>query len=152
MTEHTTAAALPTPAPLPAQIAPDMELVLKVIPMPRDCNINGDVFGGWVMSQVDVAGCVLPFRLAGGRMATVAVKEFIFKRPVRVGDLLSFYSRIVRVGTTSVTVDVKVLAERMQTPGQVEEVTEAVLTYVAIDHQGRPRPIPAQPPAARPGN
>ena len=84
----------------------DRELVLKVIPMPADCNANGDIFGGWLMSQVDLAGCILPMRLSQGRMATVAVKEFLFTQPVRVGDLLSFYAKIERVGTTSVTVEV----------------------------------------------
>jgi acyl-CoA thioesterase YciA len=88
----------------------DKELVLKVIPMPADCNANGDIFGGWVMAQVDLAGSVLPARRAQGRMATVAVNEFIFKQPVRIGDLLSFYSEITRVGRTSITVRVEVYA------------------------------------------
>jgi len=119
----------------------DKELVLKVVPMPGDCNANGDIFGGWVMSQVDLAGCVLAMRLAGGRMATVAVKEFVFKQPVRVGDVLSFYSCVTRVGRTSVTVDVEVFAERMSHQGTYVKVTEAVLTYVAIDEQGNSRPL-----------
>lgn len=132
----------------PISVLPDgKELVLKVIPMPADCNANGDIFGGWVMSQVDLAGSVLPMRVVQGRMATVAVKEFIFKQPVRVGDLLSFYSSIVRVGRTSVTVDVEVYAERIRTQGQYVKVTEALLTYVAIDANGQPRVIP-QPAAA----
>ena len=119
----------------------DKELVLKVVPMPGDCNANGDIFGGWVMSQVDLAGCVLAMRLAGGRMATVAVKEFVFKQPVRVGDVLSFYSCVTRVGRTSVTVDVEVFAERMSHQGTYVKVTEAVLTYVAIDEEGHSRPL-----------
>ena len=82
----------------------DQELVMKVIPMPADCNANGDIFGGWVMAQVDLAGAVLPARLVQGRMATVAVNEFIFKQPVRVGDILSFFSKVTRIGRTSVTV------------------------------------------------
>lgn len=130
-----------SPSAAAADTASNKELVLKVMPMPSDCNINGDVFGGWVMSQVDIAGSVLPFRLTGGRLATVAVKEFIFRRPVHVGDLLSFYATITRVGNTSVTVSVEVFAERMLEPGKVELVTQAVLTYVAIDDQGRPRPV-----------
>jgi acyl-CoA thioesterase YciA len=121
----------------------DKELVLKVIPMPADCNANGDIFGGWVMAQVDLAGSVLPARIAQGRMATVAVNEFIFKQPVRIGDLLSFYSEITRVGRTSITVRVEVYAERMRSQGAYTKVTEAQLTYVAIDENGKPRPLPA---------
>ncbi len=124
-----------------AELPKDKELVLKVIPMPADCNANGDIFGGWVMAQVDLAGSVLPARLVRGRMATVAVKEFIFKQPVRVGDILSFYSSVVRVGTTSVTVDVAVYAERFRAQGQFVKVTEALLTYVAIDETGKPKAI-----------
>lgn len=119
----------------------DKDLVLRVIPMPADTNSNGDIFGGWVMAQVDKAGAVLPARRIQGRMATVAVNEFIFKQPVRVGDLLSFYASVVRIGTTSMTVRVEVYAERLKIKGFFK-VTEALLTYVAIDNQGRPRPIP----------
>jgi acyl-CoA thioesterase YciA len=118
-----------------------MELVMKVIPMPADCNANGDIFGGWVMAQVDLAGSVLPARVVQGRMATVAVNEFIFKQPVRVGDILSLYSEITRVGNTSITVRVEVFAERMRAQGQFVKVTEATLTYVAIDDHGKPRSI-----------
>ncbi len=120
----------------------DKELVLKVIPMPADCNANGDIFGGWVMAQVDLAGSVIPARHTQGRMATVAVNEFIFKQPVRVGDLLSFFAEITRVGRTSVTVKVEVFAERIRSQGSYIKVTEALLTYVAIDEQGKPREIP----------
>jgi acyl-CoA thioesterase YciA len=119
----------------------DMELVLKVIPMPADCNVNGDIFGGWVMAQCDLAGSVIPARHAKGRMATVAVNEFIFKQPVRLGDILSFYSKLVRIGRTSVTVLVEVFAERFRAQGEYIKVTEATFTYVAIDNDGRPRPI-----------
>lgn len=127
----------------------DKELVLKVVPMPGDCNANGDIFGGWVMSQVDLAGCVLAMRSAGGnRMATVAVKEFVFKQPVKVGDVLSFYANVTRVGRTSVTVDVEVFAERMTHQGQYVKVTEAVLTYVAIDDNGQSRPLNSHNAAA----
>jgi acyl-CoA thioesterase YciA len=119
----------------------DKELVLKVIPMPGDCNANGDIFGGWVMAQVDLAGSVIPARHTQGRMATVAVNEFIFKQPVRVGDILSFFSEVTRVGRTSVTVKVEVFAERFRSQGKYIKVTEASVTYVAIDEQGRPREI-----------
>jgi len=127
----------PTLKSLPA----DMELVLKVIPLPADCNANGDIFGGWVMAQVDLAGSVIPARYAKGRQATVAVNEFVFKQPVRLGDILSFYSSLVRVGRTSITVKVEVFAERFRAQGEYIKVTEATLTYVAIDESGRPRPI-----------
>lgn len=130
--------AVPAPAAPPSA----KELVLKVIPMPADTNGNGDIFGGWVMAHVDLAGSVIPARIIRGRMATVAVKEFIFKEPVKVGDLLSFFSSVVRVGTTSITVDVEVFAEHVRTQGQFVKVTEALLTYVAIDENGRPQPIP----------
>ncbi|AVP58827.1 acyl-CoA thioesterase [Pulveribacter suum] len=123
------------------ELPSDKELVLKVIPMPADTNSNGDIFGGWVMAQVDLAGSVLPARLIQGRMATVAVNEFIFKQPVRVGDLLSFFAEVTRVGNTSMTVQVEVYAERIRTQGRYAKVTEAKLTYVAIDENGRPRPI-----------
>lgn len=125
-----------------AALPSDKELVMKVIPMPADTNANGDIFGGWVMAQVDLAGSVLPARVIKGRMATVAVNEFLFKQPVRVGDLLSFYSEVVRIGRTSITVKVEVYAERFRSQGQYTKVTEATATYVAIDENGRPREIP----------
>ena len=127
-----------SPVPLPT----DKELVLKVIPMPADCNANGDIFGGWVMAQVDLAGSVIPARHAQGRMATVAVNEFVFKQPVRVGDILSFYAKMERIGRTSMTVNVGVYAERFNNQGRYIKVTEAQLTYVAIDDEGKPRPVP----------
>ena len=120
----------------------DQELVLKVIPMPGDCNANGDIFGGWVMANVDLAGAVVPARYAGGRMATVAVNEFVFKHPVRVGDILSFFAKMTRVGRTSMTVKIEVYAERFGTQGEYAKVTEASLTYVAIDEHGKPREVP----------
>ncbi|MBE7940673.1 MULTISPECIES: acyl-CoA thioesterase [Ramlibacter] len=129
-------------SPVHVALPTDKELVLKVIPMPADCNANGDIFGGWVMAQVDLAGSVLPARHTQGRMATVAVNEFVFKQPVRVGDILSFYSSVTRIGRTSITVKVEVYAERFRSQGRYIKVTEANVTYVAIDEQGRPRPIP----------
>ena len=133
MTEHDRT----DPVPLPT----DQSLVLKVIPMPADCNANGDIFGGWVMAQVDLAGAVLPARHVRGRMATVAVNQFIFKQPVRVGDILSFFSKVERIGRTSITVKVEVFAERFRSQGEYFKVTEASLTYVAIDDKGKPTPI-----------
>ena len=119
----------------------DMELVLKVIPLPADVNANGDIFGGWVMAQCDLAGAVIPARHAKGRMATVAVNEVVFKQPVRLGDILSVCSKLLRIGRTSVTVMVEVFAERFGSQGEYIKVTEATFTYVAIDENGRPRPI-----------
>ena len=121
---------------------PDRPPTLRVMPTPADVNGNGDIFGGWIMAQVDVAGSILPARIAKGRIATVAVNQFIFKQPVSIADLLSFYARVERIGTTSVTVNVEVYAERNPANLHVVKVTEANLTYVAIDRDGRPRPIP----------
>lgn len=129
-------------AKAPAALPADKELVMRVLPMPADSNVNGDIFGGWIMAQVDVAGSILPARIAKGRIATVAVNQFIFKQPVSIADLLSFYAHVERIGKTSVTVNVEVYAERNPADLQVVKVTEANLTYVAIDRNGRPRPIP----------
>ena len=138
---HTSShAKAPLAAPTVALPA-DKELVLKVIPMPADCNANGDIFGGWVMAQVDLAGSVVPARYVNGRMATVAVNQFIFKQPVRVGDILSFFAEVTRIGNTSVTVQVEVYAERYHSQKNYVKVTEASLTYVAIDDAGKPRKI-----------
>ena len=126
----------------PLTLPADRQLVLRVMPMPADANSNGDIFGGWIMAQVDLAGAVLPARIAKGRIATVAVNEFVFKQPVSIGDLLSFYARVERVGRTSVTVNVEVYAERNPANLHVVKVTEANLTYVAIDRDGQPRQIP----------
>ena len=132
----------PPASPITACTLPtDRDLVMKVIPMPADCNANGDIFGGWVMAQVDLAGSVLPARYAKGRMATVAVNQFVFKHPVRVGDILSFFAHVERIGRTSITVQVEVFAEHYGAQGQYVKVTEASLTYVAIDAMGKPRPL-----------
>ena len=126
----------------PLSLPDGAELVLRVMPLPADVNGNGDIFGGWLMAQVDLAGAVLPARIAKGRIATVAVNQFVFKQPVSMGDLLSFYARVTRTGTTSVSVHVEVYAERNPANLQVVKVTEADLTYVAIDGSGQPRPLP----------
>ncbi|MGD9942402.1 MAG: acyl-CoA thioesterase [Burkholderiaceae bacterium] len=122
--------------------------VLRVVPMPADANVHGDVFGGWIMSQVDIAGALPAVRRANGRVATVAVNSFVFKQPVFVGDLLSFYADIVKVGRTSITVYVDVYAQRNRLVDEAVHVTEATLTYVATDEQRQPRPLPA--PASAP--
>lgn len=117
--------------------------VLRIVPMPADTNAHGTIFGGWVMSQVDVAGSIPAWERAHGPIVTVAVNSFIFQEPVFVGDLVSFYARVLKVGRTSITVDVEVYAERRR-EGRKEavRVTEAQLTYVAVDGQRRPRPVP----------
>jgi acyl-CoA thioesterase YciA len=145
--EHMAANSSDGPGPLgPLQLPDGRQLVLRVMPMPADANGNGDIFGGWIMAQVDLAGAVLPARIAKGRIATVAVNQFVFKQPVSIGDLLSFYAKVERVGRTSVTVNVEVYAERNPADLHVVKVTEANLTYVAIDRDGKPRAIPAPVP------
>jgi acyl-CoA thioesterase YciA len=117
------------------------EPLLRVVPMPADANQHGDIFGGWIMSQVDIAGGVLAARHARGRVATVAVKSFLFKQPVFIGDVLSFYADVVRVGNTSITVNVEVYAQRNPTDIETVKVTEATLTYVAVGPDRKPRPV-----------
>ena len=123
---------------------PEGQPVLRMVPMPSDTNYAGDIFGGWIMAQVDMAGSIPAILRSRGRVATVAVNSFVFKQPVLVGDLVSFYADIVRVGRTSITVDVVVYAQRGVREGREElciKVTEAVLTYVAIDENRRPRSV-----------
>ncbi|MCD6027650.1 MAG: acyl-CoA thioesterase [Solimicrobium sp.] len=120
---------------------------LRVMPMPSDANIHGDVFGGWIMAQVDVAGAIRAARRANGRVVTIAVNSFLFKHPVFVGDLLSFYADIVKVGRTSITVSVEVYAERNRLEADTVKVTEALLTYVATDDDRMPRVIPVLSPS-----
>ena len=124
---------------------PDGQPTLRVVPMPADTNAAGDIFGGWIMANVDIAGSIAAARRADGRIVTVAVNAFQFKKPVFVSDVVSFYAAVARVGTTSITVDVGVYAERgwhSERPGEVVMVTEATLTYVAIDEHGRKRAVP----------
>jgi len=132
---------------LHAALPKGQEPVLRLVAMPSDTNYAGDIFGGWIMAQVDIAGSLPSIRRAQGRVATVAVNSFIFKQPVFVGDLVSFYAEIIKVGHTSMTVDVAVFAQRGVREGRDEvciKVTEAVLTYVAIDENRRPRLVPQQ--------
>ena len=130
---------LPVPTKLPEGKSP----TLRVMPMPADANVHGDVFGGWIMAQVDIAGSLPAVRRSNGRVATIAVNSFLFKQPVFVGDLLSFYAEIVKVGNTSITVYVEVFAERNRLQAETVKVTEATLTYVATDETRKPRQIPA---------
>lgn len=121
---------------------PEALPTLRMVPMPCDANHNGDIFGGWIMSQVDVAGGIAACRRANGRVTTVAVNSFLFKVPVRVGDIVSLYATIVETGRTSLKVAVAVYAERYFPVQSVVKVTEAVLTYVAINQHGEKRLLP----------
>ena len=119
------------------------EPTLRVIPMPADANHTGDIFGGWIMSQVDLAGSIPAVRLAQGRVATVAVNPFVFRQPVFVGDVVSLYAEVVKVGRTSITVDVEVYSQRRPEKELCVKVTEATLTYVAVDDNRQPRVVSA---------
>ena len=131
-------------APTPAMTLPDMEPALRVVPMPADANQHGDIFGGWVMSQVDIAGSIPASRLARGRVATIAVNSFVFREPVLIGDVVSFYAHITREGRTSITVAVEVYAQRNPRDVICVKVTEASLTYVAVAADRRPRVLPTE--------
>ncbi len=120
------------------------EPTLRVVPMPADANSSGDIFGGWVMSQVDIAGSIPAIRRARGRVATVAVNSFVFRQPVMVGDIVSLYAEVVKVGRTSITVSVEVYAQRNPIEEVCVKVTEATLTYVAVDNERRPRVVSVQ--------
>jgi acyl-CoA thioesterase YciA len=122
----------------------EIQPALRVVPFPADLNPAGDVFGGWIMSMVDIAGSIAARRRVRSRVATVAVNSFVFKQPVSVGDLVSFYAEVVAVGKTSVTVDVVVYVERNPEDTVAHKVTEARLTYVALDHHGNKRHIPPE--------
>lgn len=119
----------------------DKQPTIRVVTMPSDTNASGDIFGGWIMSQVDIAGSICAIRRAHGRVVTVAVKEFLFKKPVFVGDLISCYAQVKSVGTTSINVTVEVYAERDRIEEECVKVTEALLTYVAVDSNRKPRPV-----------
>ena len=129
--------------PRPLTALPDREVTLRVMPMPADANHTGDIFGGWIMAQVDLAGAVPAMRVAKGRVATVAVQSFVFKQPVFVGDIVSLYADVVRIGRTSITVSVEVYAQH-RSAADAAKVTEAVLTYVAVDDNRKPRVVSAQ--------
>ena len=122
---------------------PSASPTLRVTPMPADANFHGDIFGGWIMSQVDLAGSIPASRRARGRVATVAVNSFVFKQPVLIGDVVSFFATITKVGRTSITVEVEVYAQRNPREEITVKVTEASLTYVAVGQDRKPREIPA---------
>ena len=127
-----------------ATTLPQREPTLRVVAMPSDCNYTGDVFGGWIMAQVDIAGSIPALHRARGRVATVAVNSFLFKQPLFMGDVVSFYAHIVKVGHTSITVNVEVYAQRDPVKPTCVKVTEATLTYVAVDDDRKPRVVPPE--------
>jgi acyl-CoA thioesterase YciA len=131
---------------------PDRAATVCTLAMPKDTNALGDIFGGWLMTHADVAGAILAFRVAGGRVVTVAVNEFVFRAPVFVGDVVSFYTDVARIGRTSITIDVSILVTRMLPPKgrlsyepDVLPVASATLTYVHVGKDRRPRPIRPTP-------
>ena len=121
---------------------PRGELMVRTVAMPADTNANGDIFGGWVMAQMDVAGGIAGVDRSRGRVVTVAVDGMTFIRPVKVGDVLCVYAAVERVGHTSMRILVEAWARRFRT-GTRDKVTAATFTFVAIDEAGRPRPVPA---------
>jgi len=131
----------------PEALPTDREPVIRIIPMPKDTNPNGDIFGGWIMSHADIAGSIVAVQRIRGRMATVAVNSFVFKKPVYVGDLVSIYGTIKHVGNTSLTVALEIFAERRmigEFTRDVVKVTEGEFTYVAINERRQPRRIPCE--------
>jgi len=123
-------------------LLPQREPTLRMVAMPSDCNYTGDVFGGWVMAQVDIAGSIPALTRARGRVVTVAVNSFVFKQPLFMGDVVSFYAELVKVGRTSLTVKVEVYVQRDPVKPTCVKVTEALLTYVAVGEDRRPRVVP----------
>lgn len=131
---------------LPVPVEPHGDLTVRLAAMPSDTNANGDIFGGWVLSQMDQAGGIAAVEYAEGRVVTVAIDAMTFIRPVKVGDVLCVYTAIDRVGRTSIGVHVEAWARRFRTHDR-EKVTDAIFTFVAIDDNGRPRPVPPKPEA-----
>lgn len=132
----------PTPATGPRALD-QWQVAIRVVAMPADTNAYGDIFGGWIMSQADVAGSTIAIELARGRVATVAVKEFRFLTPVLVGDLVELHARLLARGNTSITVEVDCWAQGEPDPSSRRRAAHAVFVYVAVDAGGRPRPLPA---------
>jgi acyl-CoA thioesterase YciA len=135
----------PTPHDHAATETPHGELSIRTVAMPADANPAGDIFGGWLLSQMDVAGGIIAHRIALGRAATVAVDAMKFHLPVFVGDILCCYAAVSRIGRTSIAVRVEGGAERRNSTARVK-VTDGTFTYVAIDEQRKPRPLPARAP------
>jgi acyl-CoA thioesterase YciA len=148
MTDPSTAAT-PPPVPAPAAVQPRGELTVRTIAMPSDTNANGDIFGGWVLSQMDQAGGIAGVERAQGRVVTIAVEAMTFIRPVKVGDVLCVYTEVESIGRTSMKIHIEAWARRFMTHTR-EKVTDATFTFVAIDDDGRPRPIAREAPGTVP--
>lgn len=129
----------------PAADAPRGELALRTLAMPADTNPSGDIFGGWVMSQMDIAGGITAWNVADGRVATVAVDGFTFHRPINVGDVVCCYSDVLRTGKTSITVLIEAWVLRGRRPENRIKVTEGTFTFVAIDADGNKRQVEPLP-------
>ncbi|MEO5338770.1 MAG: acyl-CoA thioesterase [Magnetospirillum sp. WYHS-4] len=129
---------------IPHSDRPRGELSTRQLAMPRDTNPRGDIFGGWLLAQMDVSGSLVAVRRAAGRVVTVGVEAMAFHRPVNVGDVLSCYAEIIKVGRTSITVRVEAWAEKQEGTFEAVKVTEGNFTYVAIDAQGNKRHIPQE--------
>lgn len=123
--------------------SPRGELQIRQLAMPADTNPAGDIFGGWVMAQMDAAGGIAATGVAQGRVVTVAASTMVFIQPVKVGDVVCVYTTLKRIGRTSITLDVEAWVLRQRQGGRVK-VTQAEFTFVAVDEQGRPRPVPPQ--------
>lgn len=116
---------------------------IKIVAMPSDTNPAGNIFGGWILSQIDLAGSIAARELAPTRVVTISMKEVIFKEPVFIGDIVSCYAKVINVGNTSITTAVKVVVQRLNDGGFVEcvPVTTAEVTYVSVDKLGNKKPI-----------
>ena len=119
--------------------------VIRTVAMPQDTNPSGDIFGGWILSQMDMAGGLAAWERASGRAVTVGIEAMTFHSPVKVGDILSCYVEVLRVGTTSIRLRIEAWASRGRDRRRQVKVTEGVFTYVAIDAEGRKRPVPPEP-------
>jgi acyl-CoA thioesterase YciA len=115
--------------------------IIRTVPQPADMNGNGDIFGGWVLSQMDVAGGALAARVAKGRVATVAITAMTFVQPIKVGDMVSIYGNVAKIGRTSITIDLETVVQRRHAAQEIQ-VTHGTFVFVAIDEEGRPRPVP----------
>lgn len=132
---------MPSTAAAPAPAAPAREPVIRTIPRPADMNANGDIFGGWVLAQMDIAGGNVAARVAQGRVATVAITAMTFVQPIKIGDLVTIYGEVERIGSSSITVRLETIVERRLDPTPIR-VTEGTFVFVAIDQDGRPRQVP----------
>ena len=123
---------------------PTGDLTIRTVAMPSDTNPRGDIFGGWLMSQMDLAGGIMATRRAKGRTATIAVNNMVFHQPVHIGNVVTCYADVIRIGTTSMSIKIEAWAQHYAELGGPNKVTEGVFTYVAIDQERKPRPVPEE--------